>query len=148
MGRPIPTVSLSPATAAFPILVQGRRPHWTFRGLLNVHSRYGLSARRVAKRPVCLEGSDGFVTSTAAPIATGWSDPVAGWELHPLKTNTFPRRTLVIVPMDKIITPDRPLVYVPIACFVVVLMLAWPQVAFALLGGFLSRRYKVTIARR
>ena len=37
------------------------------------------------KRPVCLEGSDGFVTSTAAPIATGWSDPVAGWELHPLK---------------------------------------------------------------
>jgi hypothetical protein len=40
-------------------------------------------------RPVCLEGSDGFVTSTAAPIATGWSDPVAGWELHPLKTNTF-----------------------------------------------------------
>ena len=34
---------------------------------------------------VYLEGSDGFVTSTAAPIATGWSDPVAGWELHPLK---------------------------------------------------------------
>ena len=25
---------------------------------------YGLSARRVAKRPVCLEGSDGFVCST------------------------------------------------------------------------------------
>jgi hypothetical protein len=38
------------------------------------------SARRVAKRPVCLEGSDGFVTSTTAPIATGWSEPVAGWE--------------------------------------------------------------------
>ena len=28
----------SPATAAFPILMQGRRPHWTFRGLLNVHA--------------------------------------------------------------------------------------------------------------
>ena len=39
----------SPAAAAFPILVQGRRPHWTFRGLLNVHSRYGLSARCIAK---------------------------------------------------------------------------------------------------
>ena len=37
------------------------------------------------KRHICLEGSDGFVTSTVAPIATGWSDPVAGWELHPLK---------------------------------------------------------------
>src|SRR5208337_3513520 len=29
------------------------------------------------KRRICLEGSDGFVTSTAAPIATGWSDHVA-----------------------------------------------------------------------
>src|SRR5271157_2601261 len=50
------------------------------------------------KRHICLEGSDGFVTSTAAPIATGWSDPVAGWELHPLKTNTFLRRTLGLAP--------------------------------------------------
>ena len=41
------------------------------------------------KQCVYLEGSDGFVTSTAAPIATGWSDPVAGWELHPRKTNTI-----------------------------------------------------------
>jgi hypothetical protein len=41
------------------------------------------------RRHMCLEGSDGFVTSTAAPIATGWSDPVARWELHPLKTNTL-----------------------------------------------------------
>ena len=31
------------------MLVQGRRTHWTFRGLLNVHSRYGLSARCIAK---------------------------------------------------------------------------------------------------
>ena len=84
----------SPAAAAFPFRLQGRRPHWSFRGLLDVHACYGLSARRAAKRPVCLEGSDGFVSSTAAPIATGWSDPVAGWELHPLKTNTLPRRTI------------------------------------------------------
>jgi len=55
--------------------------------------------RSLALRPACslhrqtrhivLEGSDGFVTSTAAPIATGWSDRLARWELHPLKTNTF-----------------------------------------------------------
>src|SRR4051794_6288826 len=53
-------------------------PHWTFRGLLDVHSRYpGApgSARRAAKRPVCLEGSDGFVPSTVAPIATGPGAP-------------------------------------------------------------------------
>ena len=41
------------------------------------------------KRHICLEASDGFVTSTAVPIAAGWSNPVARWELHPLKINTF-----------------------------------------------------------
>ena len=46
------------------------------------------------KRHICLEGSDGFVTSTAAPIATGWSDPVAGWELHPLKSQHLFTATL------------------------------------------------------
>ena len=77
------------AAAAFPIYLQGRRPHWTFRGLLNVHWRLrpvGSPSRQsdpsVSKAPTV------SVTSTAAPIATGWSDPVAGWELHPLKTNT------------------------------------------------------------
>ena len=44
-----PLTLSSPATAAFPMLVRGRRPHWTFRGLLNVHSRYGLSARCIAR---------------------------------------------------------------------------------------------------
>src|SRR4051812_49095995 len=32
-----------------------------------------------------LEGFDGFVASTAAPIATGWSDQLSGRESHPLK---------------------------------------------------------------
>jgi hypothetical protein len=41
-----------------------------------------------------LEGFDGFVASTAAPIATGWSDPVAGRELHPLKIHALSRRTV------------------------------------------------------
>ena len=39
-----------------------------------------------------LGGFDGFVTSTIAPIATGWSDPLAGREFHPLKIHTLPRR--------------------------------------------------------
>src|SRR6476660_7397368 len=38
-------------------------------------------------------GSDGFVTSTAAPIATGWSDPVPGRVFFPLWTSAFSRRT-------------------------------------------------------
>jgi|SRR5580704_4773786 hypothetical protein len=49
-----------------------------FRGLLGVHSRYGLLARGIAKTILSIEGSDGFVTSTAAPIATGGSDQLPG----------------------------------------------------------------------
>ncbi len=37
-------------------------------------ARYGLLTRCTARRHICLEGSDGFVTSTAASIASGWND--------------------------------------------------------------------------
>ena len=40
-----------------------------------------------------IEGSRSFVASTAAPIATGRSEPVPGRDFHPLKTNAFSRRT-------------------------------------------------------
>jgi len=36
--------------------------------------RYGLPARGVAKTTLSIEGFGDFVTSTAAPIATGWSE--------------------------------------------------------------------------
>jgi hypothetical protein len=36
----------------------------------------------------------------------------------------------------------------PIACFGVVVMLAWRQGAFALIGGCLSRKYRITITKR
>src|SRR6266852_4146318 len=42
---------LSPSTAAFPVKQSGRLLQLFFRGLLSVHSRYGLHARRVAMRP-------------------------------------------------------------------------------------------------
>jgi len=45
-----------------------------FRGLLSVHSRYGLHARRVTKVTFYTRGFSSFVASTTAPIATGWSD--------------------------------------------------------------------------
>ena len=68
-----------PEAAGFANLVQGRRPHLSFRSLLNVHWRL----RPVGSLPrlkghIWLEGSDGFVCSTVAPIVTGWSDPGAG----------------------------------------------------------------------
>ena len=46
----------------------------TFEACSVFTTRYGLPTRCTAKRYTCLEGFDGFVTSTAAPIASGWSD--------------------------------------------------------------------------
>ena len=43
----------SPVAAAFPVDLPGRRPHWSFRGLLDVHSGYGLPARRIATATRC-----------------------------------------------------------------------------------------------
>ena len=74
----------APSSSAFPVLLAGRLLHCPFRGLLSVHSRYGLHARRVAIATLYTEGSDSFVASAAAPIATGWSEPVPGRDFHPL----------------------------------------------------------------
>ena len=60
-----------------------------FRGLLSVYSRYGLHAHRVTNVTLYTESSDGLVTLAAASIVTGWSEPVPGWELHPLKSSAF-----------------------------------------------------------
>jgi hypothetical protein len=46
---------------------------------------------RSPSRPATLyiESSDSFVASAAASIATGWSEPDPGQELHPLKSSAF-----------------------------------------------------------
>ena len=49
-----------------------------FRGLLSVYSRYGLHARQVAYATLYTRGFSSLVASTAALIATGWSEPVPG----------------------------------------------------------------------
>lgn len=50
----------------------GRLPHYKFRGLLGVHVIYGLFAGPPSGP--FIEGFGSFVTSTTAPIATGWSN--------------------------------------------------------------------------
>ncbi len=74
-------VLLAQETAAFPEIQAGRLPHRLFRGLLSVHSRSGLHARQTTDMVLYTEGFDGFVTSTAAPIATGWNDQLPGGSL-------------------------------------------------------------------
>lgn len=56
--------------------------------------------------------------------------------------------SLLYVPLEKAVGLDRPYVRIPLECSGVVGMLTVPQVAFALIGGFLSRRFKITITRR
>ena len=51
-------------------------------------------------------------------------------------------------PMVTIIGQRAPVVFIPILLSVAVIMLGLPQLAFALLGGFLSRRFKVIVVRR
>src|SRR6201988_1338617 len=58
----------------------GRPAHRPFRGLLGVHSRYGLHTRAVTVyRDTLAEGFSHFVTSIAAPVASGWSDCRVGF---------------------------------------------------------------------
>ena len=58
----------------------GRPAHRPFRGLLGVHSRYGLHTRAVTVyRDTLTEGFSHFVTSIAAPVASGWSDCRVGF---------------------------------------------------------------------
>jgi hypothetical protein len=53
----------------------GRPAHRPFRGLLGVHSRYGLHTRAVTVyRDTLTRGFSHFVTSMTAPVASGWSD--------------------------------------------------------------------------
>jgi len=72
----------SPSPAAFPVLQSGR--------LLQLRS-LTLRPVRSPSHHVTLytESSDSFVASAAASIATGWSEPVPGRELHPLKSSAF-----------------------------------------------------------
>jgi hypothetical protein len=79
-----------------PIHRSGRPARRPFRGLLGVYSRCGLHTRAghqvVTRLP---EGFSHFVTSIAAPVASGWSD-LAGWGLHPLESAALPRRTVIV----------------------------------------------------
>src|SRR6202035_5504573 len=56
-----------------PIWQSGRPAHCPFRGLLGVPSRYGLHTRAATVfRDTLSEGFSHFVTSMAAPVASGW----------------------------------------------------------------------------
>jgi hypothetical protein len=98
-----------------------------------------ISRRRPGSRPFLL----GFETFGAMALAlfVTWAsccDPEA----------VNPYLDLFLDPLEQIVGQGRPFVFIPIAFFGAAVMLGWPQVVFALIGGFLSRRFKITITRR
>jgi len=81
--------SYVPSIAAFPQSRQGRPSHRVFRGRLGVHACYSLPTCRRPNAAFCLSGSDHFVTSVAAEIATRLERPLPGQDLHLLEQQTF-----------------------------------------------------------
>ena len=77
-GLPCETVRSAPA-----IVVSG--PAQRSLALWPARSRSRLAT-------LSIESSDSFVASAAVSIATGWSEPVPGRELRPLKSSAFSRR--------------------------------------------------------
>ena len=70
----VPLCSIPQPYQSSPEAAPGRPVHLPFRGLLGVHSRYGLHTRDVTKVvTLYTKGFDYFVTSIAAPVASGWS---------------------------------------------------------------------------
>src|SRR5215469_10889314 len=76
--------SYSPIDVGFPSILGGSAPASPFSGPAQC-----LPSLRPTDSPSRLtatlytEGFSRFVTSTTAPIATGWSEPVPGWDFPP-----------------------------------------------------------------
>lgn len=94
-----PAESAGASFARFPIDISfppvartGQLPHYTFRGLLDVYSRYGLHIRRTPKGPSTPEASVASLPLRLLRLLPAGAT-VAGWDSHPLKDRAFARRT-------------------------------------------------------
>ena len=72
------------STRAFPVSQAGRRPSLHFRGLLRLHSRYGLPDCSTAQGGLCHEASVQPVTLPNRSSATRSYRQLPGWILPPL----------------------------------------------------------------
>jgi hypothetical protein len=98
-----------------------------------------IGQRRPGSRPILL----GFETFGAMALAAFVALAIC-----------FPREVVIpylhplIRVLEQNIGRDRPLVFMPVLLVGSIVMLGLPQLAVALLGAFLFRRYKVTFAHR
>ena len=80
---------LSPSSAAFPVKKSGRLLQLFFSGPAQRSLTLWPARSPSRLATLSIESSDSFVASAAVSIATGWSEPVPGRELHPLKSSAF-----------------------------------------------------------
>jgi hypothetical protein len=103
------------------------------------------------RRPENSPALTGFVTFGAVALALYVASALLFTDPH---GSTNPYLTLLNVyldlwrrPVEKYVERVQPL-FSLVLCAGYVIMLGWPQVAFGLIGGALSRRYKITITHR
>jgi hypothetical protein len=104
-----------------------------------------VTRRRPGSRPFVL----GFVSfgmlalTVYVALTVLFIDPFGAWT--PYRLMIFRYLDLFLGPLNKSAIPFN---HVTIAWFGCAVMLGWPQLAFALFGGYVSRRFKGTITRR
>jgi len=85
--------SYIPIVFGLPRISGGSAPATPFSRPAQRSPCYGLQICQVALATFYTRGFSSFVASTAAPIATGWSEPAPGRDFHPLWISAFSRRT-------------------------------------------------------
>jgi hypothetical protein len=87
----------SPGMAAFPELPAGRLLHWIFRGLLGVHSRYGLRTRQVTLSDPLHRRLQLVRYLHSCSDYYRLERQFAGWDSHPREDRAFARRTVTTI---------------------------------------------------
>lgn len=78
------------------MIIDRSAPLYPFRGLRSVHSITACMLTKSPNETLYTGGLSGFIASAAAPIVTGWGDPVPGWDLHPVLTIALSRCTTMV----------------------------------------------------
>src|SRR3954451_5287878 len=102
-------VGCFPVCTAFPETQAGRRPRLHFRGLLRLHSRYGLSDCSIARGDLCHEASARWVAPPNRSSATSATDISLGgtflhWQTAPSGRTEF-SRLLTRLAVDQALGP-------------------------------------------